>query len=330
MNPGGGSSQYGTGDHPVHGAEPALSLVVCTYTRARAEMLDALLKSVREGTRQPAETIVVVDREPELEASLRARLGPQGIGVLGSPGGGLSAARNVGWEAATSAWIAFVDDDAVVAVDWLERLMEEAGSGEGDIIGGRIDPRWEGGTEPTWYSERLGWIVGCSYRGLPTHRTAVGRVIGCNMLVRRVSLDQLAGFSGGLGRSGRSLIGSEETELCIRAGLVGGSVIYLPTARVWQVVPRSRRRVSYALRRAWGEGRSKARLSRLHGRVLGDEGRYARQLLAEAAARAGRAILRLQPGEATRSAMLVSVLAVTSFAYLLERARLTLPGSRSS
>jgi GT2 family glycosyltransferase len=296
----------------------AVSLVVCTYTFDRLSMLRDLLDSVATGSRRPDETIVVIDREPVLEARLREELATRGVRVLGSPAGGLSAARNIGWRAAQGHWIAFVDDDAVVDEQWLERLVATAEAEGSAVAGGRIDPIWTGGDAPAWYTERLGWIVGCSFRGLPTRTSRVRSIIGCNMLLRRELLERLGGFALSLGREGGTLIGSEETELCIRAGRVGALVHFMPEARVWQIVPPQRRRLGYARRRAWGEGVSKARLAALHGPVLGVESQYTRELIVEAVTR----LFRGRRTEVTRGAAQLTTLAITTSAYLVERLRL--------
>jgi glycosyltransferase involved in cell wall biosynthesis len=277
----------------------SVSLVVCTYTEERLPLLRDLLRSVAAGSRKPDETLVVVDRAPELEARLRHELETSEVQVLGSPAGGLSAARNTGWRAARSDWVAFVDDDALVATSWLEILTRTADDLGSAIAGGRIDPCWPPGGASAWYTRRLGWVVGCSYRGQPTRTTPVQRVIGCNMLIRRAVLDELGGFA---------------TDL-------GALIHYVPHALVWQVVPPSRRRLDYLWRRSIAEGRSKARLASLHGQVLGTESRYSRELVGEGSRLLVRGALRRDRAAFTRGAAQMVVLTLTGSAYLLERAR---------
>ncbi len=298
------------------------SLVVCTYSREREDLLDGLIRSVVAGTVQPDEWVVVVDREPALHADLDSRLGAKGIKVLASPAGGLSAARNIGWRASFGKWVIFVDDDATVAEDWLERIIAEAESSRGAILGGRVEPDWGPAGAPGWYTSRLGWIVGCTFDGFPESSAEVRSVIGCNMAIKRELLERLDGFAGGLGREGTALIGSEETEFCMRAGLAGEQVWYQPAARVWQVVPLERRGFRYARRRAIGEGRSKARLATLHGPVLAMEGRYTQELIREGIRRTLTGVIRRPPGTMTQGLALFWVLGTTAVAYASERLRL--------
>lgn len=308
----------------------SIALVVCTYSRERLGLLEGLLASVAAGSRQPDEIIVVVDREPELEQELAGRAAQLGVRVLGSPTGGLSAARNVGWNATQRPWVAFVDDDAIVAPDWLALLLEGIESTDASIVGGRVDPLWGPGGPPDWYTDRLGWLVGCTFDGFPERIAPVRSVIGCNMAMERRVLRDLDGFAADLGREGGALIGSEETELCMRATKVGESIWFLPDARAWQVVPPARRGLGYARRRAIGEGRSKARLATTHGSVLGMESRYARDLVTDSVRRIGTGLLRRPPGTVRRGAAQIGILGITTLAYGVERLRLVIRRRRST
>jgi histidinol-phosphate phosphatase family protein len=80
-------------------------------------LLDTLLGG--RGPR-PAEIIVVDDRPGGSDLEV-----PAGVRVLRSGGRGPAAARNLGWRTAGSEWIAFVDDDVVLAHDWPRQLAED-------------------------------------------------------------------------------------------------------------------------------------------------------------------------------------------------------------
>ncbi|NBH07878.1 HAD-IIIA family hydrolase, partial [Amycolatopsis sp. SID8362] len=80
-------------------------------------LLETLLGG--EGPR-PAEILVVDDRTGGSELDL-----PGGVRVLRSGGRGPAAARNLGWRTAKSEWIAFVDDDVVLAPDWPRQLAAD-------------------------------------------------------------------------------------------------------------------------------------------------------------------------------------------------------------
>ena len=77
---------------------------------------------------------------------------------------GISGARNSGIAAARGAIIAFLDDDAIAAPDWLEQLLAGYSSPNVLGVGGAIEPQWQGG-RPRWFPPEFDWVVGCTYLG---------------------------------------------------------------------------------------------------------------------------------------------------------------------
>lgn len=278
-------------------------------------MIDDLLASIAAGHLRPSQVVIVVDRNPALSAALRGASWPLAVTVMDSTGAGLAAARNTGWRATKADLVAFIDDDGVASPGWLDELATALTRHRAGVVGGAIEPRWMHG-EPAWYSSRLGWVVGCTYEGLPTVPSAVRNVIGCNMMIRRPLLEALGGFNSTLGRSGRSLDGSEETEFCIRANAIGDVVFFVPGATVFQVLPPSRAAFRYVLRRAWSEGRSKRRLVALHGQVLGVEMGYAKRIVRDAAGAVLRAVIDRRSRDLVRAISPMIVLATTGVSYL--------------
>lgn len=88
--------------------------------------LTALLTAVAGGQQRPA-AIVVVDDRPDPTGELPPLRLPPGVGarVLRSGGRGPAAARNVGWIAGDTTWVAFLDDDVRVGADWLDALLDD-------------------------------------------------------------------------------------------------------------------------------------------------------------------------------------------------------------
>lgn len=294
----------------------SVSVVVCTHSAERRQLLEDILRSINAGASQPNEVLIVVDRNPALFAELSAHPWSLLVRVLESSGSGLAAARNTGWRAARGSLVAFIDDDAVASPGWLRELTEAAERHRADVVGGWVEPHWTHG-EPAWFSPLLGWVVGCSYEGLPTVPSRVRNVIGCNMLIRRDLLERLGGFETTLGRSGGGLAGCEETELCIRANRSGAEVMMIPGARVAQVLPATRGTLSHAVRRGWHEGRSKRMLVRLHGPVLRTETIYATTLLRRSGAQLARGVLMGRPRDVMGAIGLVAVLGATTLSYFV-------------
>jgi hypothetical protein len=318
-----GQANHGRGLDVQHRTTPLaaeeraeVSVVVCTHSAERRQMLEDLIGSIASGSLQPREVVLVVDRNPALLEDLSAQQWPLPVRVLASAGSGLAAARNTGWQALESPLVAFIDDDAVASDGWLLELAAAFDEYQADVIGGHLEPRWTGG-EPAWFSPSLGWVVGCSYVGMPDLPARVRNVIGCNMLIRRSLLERLGGFNTSFGRTGGGLAGAEETELCVRANQLGAVVMLIAGASVEQILPAQRGRLAYALRRGWDEGHSKQQLRSLHGRaVLGTETRYARGLLREAGTRFVTGIRRRETRELRRVIAVMAVLSSTTLSFL--------------
>jgi Glycosyl transferase family 2 len=281
-------------------------------------MLRDLVASVAAGTGLPNEIVIIVDSNLPLLEALRQRDWPDYVQVLPSTGRGLAAARNAGWRVTTSSRTAFIDDDAVASAHWLEELVATAERHSAEIVGGWIEPRWLDG-RPRWFHPVLGWVVGCSYEGLPTATAVVRNVIGCNMLVDRELLERLGGFDESMGRMGANLAGCEETELCIRAGRAGALVVATPGPKVEQILPKPRSSMTHAVRRAWDEGRSKRALVRTHGAVLRTETTYARSLVALAGRTAVLGLRRGRFEQLAQATAMVLVLASTTTSYVVHR-----------
>ena len=207
-----------------------VSVVICSYTEDRWDMLMAAVDSVRAQTVRPRQTIVVVDYNSDLYKRLIFTVSD--VVILENTGAkGLSGARNTGVSAATTGIVAFLDDDAQAAPDWLERLTALYDDPDVLAVGGRVDPDWEAG-RPGYFAQELDWIVGCSHRGLPKVAAEVRNVIGANMSFRSEVLTGVGGFNTALGRQDTLPLGCEETEICIRAviGSPGSRIVYEPEA----------------------------------------------------------------------------------------------------
>lgn len=295
-----------------------VSVVVCAYTEERWPDLIAAIDSCRVQTYAPLETIVVVDHNPELLERLR-RERPDVLSVKNDEQSGLSGARNSGARAARGEVVAFLDDDAVAAPDWLEFLIEAYADSDVIGVGGRIDPVWPE-RRPAGLPPEFDWVVGCTYRGLPTERSAVRNMIGANMSLRSDVLSRIGGFSSELGRIGNRPLGCEETELCIRAqqSLPGATILYEPRARVHHRVTPERMRWSYFHSRCYSEGLSKAAVAARAGKSdgLASEREYALRTLPRGVLRSISEALRgRELAGMVRSVAIITGLLVTTVGY---------------
>jgi GT2 family glycosyltransferase len=235
-----------------------ISVIVCAYTEDRWSDMLAAVGSLKAQTLPPREIILVIDHNPALFERSRQQF--NGCTVIENhEAQGLSGARNSGLAVAQGDVIAFMDEDATAAPDWLETLA--SGYVDPNVlgVGGAIVPVWASG-RPAWFPEEFDWVVGCTYRGMPTTTTPVRNLIGCNMSFRRTVSEQIGGFRDGIGRVGTHPVGCEETEFCIRANqrFPGKKFLFAPEARVFHNVPAKRANLQYFRARCYAEGLSKA------------------------------------------------------------------------
>ena len=113
------------------------------------------------------ELILVVDHNPDLHLKLKDAY-RDAIVMENIHEQGLSGGRNTGVATATGDVVAFLDDDAVAAPGWLAAFAEQFGDPAVTGVGGLTRPLWATGARPRWFPEEFNWVVGCSYRGMPT------------------------------------------------------------------------------------------------------------------------------------------------------------------
>jgi len=311
--------------------QPLVAVVVSAHTDRRWRCLERCVDSLRHQSRRPDEVIVVIDHNPELLE--RARMALNDIRVIENiHGRGAAGARNSGVAASSAHIVAFIDDDAWAAPDWLRQLLAPYADADVVAVGGRIDPVWEAG-RPAWFPGEFHWIVGCSYLGLPNQTAVVRNLISCNMSVLRQALLDIGGFRSdfsGLGRSqgsrlARAAAGIEDTEVCISISRARPTarILHEPGALVHHSVTRDRIRFSYFARRCYFEGFSKAQLAVAvgHRDGLSCEIAYAFITLPKGMVRGFLDLFRGHASGPARSAAIVVGLLITTWGYLVGRLR---------
>jgi GT2 family glycosyltransferase len=298
---------------------PSFAVLICAYTLDRWEDLVAAVAAVQSQTRPASQLIVVIDHNPALFQ--RATRSFTGATVLeNTEARGLSGARNTGIRAARAEVIAFMDEDAVPAPEWLDWLNDGYDDAQVLGVGGAIEPLWSEG-RPRWFPAEFDWVVGCTYRGMPVTAAQVRNLIGCNMSFRRELFATLGGFRDGIGRIGTHPVGCEETELCIRAGRLWpkGILRYQPQARVAHRVPPQRATWRYFWSRCFYEGRSKAIVAALAGKSVGlaTERAYTFHTLPRGVAQGLRdALLRRDVSGLGRALAIAAGLLITTAGYV--------------
>ncbi|WP_280463076.1 HAD-IIIA family hydrolase [Nocardia carnea] len=188
----------------MKGPQLDYSIVIPTMGR---DSLRLLLEALAAATGPaPREIIVVDDRRDNTEIPL-----PPGLPatqVIRSGGRGPAAARNAGWRHAAGTWIAFLDDDVLVAPDWPARLA-------GDLLG--LDDTTGASTASIEVPLPRDRRPTDDERG--TAGLATARWITADMAYRRSVLDVVGGFDERFPRAYR-----EDADLALRVCLAGYAI----------------------------------------------------------------------------------------------------------
>lgn len=262
-------------DYPTTHRPTTVSVVVCANTEERWNDLAAGIGSLADQTHVPEQVVLVIDHDDDLlERAADVFAGPFGSTramridvVANTEGKGVSGARNTGVSWCDRDVVTFLDDDTRIGDPrWIAMMLSVYADSDVAGVGGGATPNWSGVEQPAWFPPEFGWVVGCSYVGLPNGPEDVRNFIGCNMSFRREVFDTLGGFSPG----GRNPIGParcQETEYCIRLHrrFPEARLVFDPALNVFHRVPPRRREFDYFRSRCWSEGVSKATVAREMG-----------------------------------------------------------------
>jgi glucosyl-dolichyl phosphate glucuronosyltransferase len=259
-----------------------LTVCICSHDRPRY-VRDCLAGLRRQTAAQDSFAVFIVDSgspEParsELRALARSYAGARLIRV-DEPGVG--AARNAAADAAATEYIAYIDDDAIPAEDWVAAIGAALArlSDRPALLGGRVLPKWEAPLPAWWPSSLRGLLSIIEYEGQGEYRTAEVPVglepYGCNMVVRVVALRSSGGFGGGIGRVAGVLLSDEDVQLAWRLQNAGQSARYDSRIVVFHQIQANRLNPAWLLSRLYWQGASTV----LTRRLLRDGGAVWREL----------------------------------------------------
>jgi glycosyltransferase involved in cell wall biosynthesis len=178
--------------------------------------------------------------------------------LVEEPRPNLALARNVGVASSRGEILAMLDDDVRADPAWLSGLLEAYEALPVDLVAGRVLLEWKGGGRPSWLSPRLERRLSQRDHGLEVKELfKAADPLGANFSFRRRVFDALGGFTPGLGRTGKRLLGEEEVDFVRRALERGFRVGYAPRALVGHFMFPERTTPSYLASLAFGSARSR-------------------------------------------------------------------------
>ncbi len=307
----------GQQNHEGAAVAPSISVIVTAFTFDRLDSIDEIFESLRNQTVAPAETLLVIDYQPELEEECRRRW-PEVRVLANAAERGSCGGRNTGVAAAAArSSPSSTTTRFPITVDRGARCRFRRPAVVG--VAGGVNPRWLD-ARPAWFPPEFDWVVGCMHSGMPKQREPVRNAIAANMAIRREEMLAVGGLRKEFSRIGKNAAGGEETDLCIRLTEHRPEQIVLfdPEPAVEHCVPPERGELRYFITRCFAEGRSKAALSRLVGSQSGlsSERAYVRRTLPLGVLRNLGGVRRGEFAGIGRAAMIVAGLATTVAGYV--------------
>jgi len=260
------------------------TLTVCMVTHDRPSYVRTCLESLRaQSISIDAFEVLVVDScgTPETNAALREMVASlPNARLLRVDKPGVSAARNLGASASKSDFLAFLDDDALAAPDWLEQIrtvIMEHDPWPG-VIGGRVLPVWEEPL-PSWWPDSLRGVLSIiEWEGRGEFRTTATppdlEPYGVNMVVQRQPLLEIGGFDECVGRFGNKLLSDEDVQVSWKLQDRGYSAWYDSRIVVRHQIQGSRMNPEWLIDRLYWQGASTVSTRRM----LGESGKVWREL----------------------------------------------------
>lgn len=247
------ATQLAVSDESIHEARaqqakalaegPWISVVVCT--KNREDQLEQCLDVVC-AQRYPRFEVVVVDNtngSSAVAAIVKGLDTPVPVQLVVEREAGLSRARNRGASVSHGSVVAYIDDDARPAENWLIEIAAgytedpQAAAVNGSIFPAAIETEAQ-----EWFFQYGGHSKGRGFAPQIIDPRAPGSQsplyplppfgAGGNMSVRRDALLRVGGFDEALG-AGTPAGGAEETSLFTQLLLAGYSIAYRPSALAW-------------------------------------------------------------------------------------------------
>ena len=242
-----------------------ITVILCTYNRCEslAKALDSVAASILPASVE-WEVLVVDNNSPDRTRAVIEQYStryPGRFRYLFEGKQGKSNALNSAIRNARGNILAFMDDDVLVAPDWLQNLTAPLDSGEYGGTGGRILSQ-QSLDIPEWLAIDGEYGVG-SMLALFDHGDEGFELktppFGTNMAFLARIFEKLGGFRTDMGPCPGSELRNEDMEFGRRVMAAGEKLRYVPDAVVYHAIPPSRLKQGYLLRFWYDHGRASIR-----------------------------------------------------------------------
>jgi glycosyltransferase involved in cell wall biosynthesis len=236
-----------------------VSAVICSYNRARF-IISAVESIFSQQYDKGLYEVIVVDNNSKDETlslldEYKASHPGYHFRYFTEMKQGVANARTRCAKEALGEIVAFLDDDSIAQPGWLSSIAAFFDAHpEAWSVGGKITPKFLTAV-PGWYSRYFFGLVGNFNLGPSVKRlTGVRYPCGANMAFRKKVFAEIGYFNADLGRSGNSLLATEEKDIYLRILAHGRQVYYLPDVAILHHVEANKFDKQYVRRHSMGIG----------------------------------------------------------------------------
>lgn len=255
---------------------PDVSAIICTHNPREAYLARVLAALAAQTLSRDSWELLIIDNASTVPLSGNVDLSfhPHGR-IIREEALGLTNSRLRGIRESTRALLVFVDDDNVIASDYLEQASNIARQWSIlGVWGGQAFPEWEE-VPADWTREYWPWL---GLRELDREywsnapRDSKTLPFGAGMCLRRdIAVTYADSFAHNpqrrllVGRTGLDLAGSEDTDIAFMACGLGRGVGLFPQLKMTHLIPRQRVQEEYLLRLIEALTHSGGLLDWMHG-----------------------------------------------------------------
>jgi succinoglycan biosynthesis protein ExoM len=247
----------GTPVREPQGDIDASAVTVCICTFRRTSIVSTLQSVVAQGLPQGVSCgIIVVDNNIDRTAeplilNFRAATNVE-VEYVHAPAQNISIARNAGMTACKTRWLAFLDDDEIASVRWLDRLLAHRANASAVF----------GPSEAIYAAKTRKWI---SIGDFHSNRIIVRRGIVESGYTSNVLIDMnfvhrhRLRFNEQLGRTG-----GEDTIFFAAMRQLGGRFAYAPEAIAHEIVSSEKTSLNWVVKRRYRAGQITSMMQQMY------------------------------------------------------------------
>jgi len=181
---------------------------------------------------------------------------------------GLSYARNKGYQEATGDYIAYLDDECILPVEWLEVAVKHIKAKTPAFLGGPYYGKYLPNVSSKWFKESFGDSYILQYN-LPDGPMNGRYLSGGNLIIRRNVFEKIGLFDTNLGMKGNTINYGEEQDLQKRfiSQFPEESILYIADLFVWHLIRREKMTMNFLFKDALIRGFSATKLMNNHSNL---------------------------------------------------------------